>query len=443
MALMLFQWNSSFPWILTEAHPTGEFIETLHNFMSCKRIKLYVIQLSINTYVQHVIKNLKDIFKGVKAVMCELHYVTHCYFPLITLSCECVTRLRYALSIDSSKINISYLDFDMITPSIAVIFLLNYCYSSPVDQIELRHFPHIPRLVTSRFFLTSENATYRELSLIAQDSIGAELNEDDTLFKDLLDVEDEGEADLFEGDFHEGDIAGVSLSTVTSLDDINKEEETKNAIIHTFQRWPNAEIPYVISSSFNARQRSVIYEAMREFDRTSCVKWRPRSFSDRDYVHILKDKGCYSRVGRVGYGGQVLSLGKGCVYHGTAVHELLHAAGFWHEQSRPDRDNFVAVRWENIQAGKEDNFARYSRGEVSTLDLEYDLNSVMHYNNKAFSRNGHPTIVALSGSQKLGQKEGMSQLDVKKLNKLYECDKKSIKVDQCSLYRLKTPQSVF
>ena len=62
----------------------------------------------------------------------------------------------------------------------------------------------------------------------------------------------------------------------------------------------------------------------------SCVKWKPRTY-EKDYVHILKDQGCYSRVGRTG-GAQVLSLGRGCVYKGTVLHEMLHASGFWHEQ---------------------------------------------------------------------------------------------------------------
>lgn len=55
-------------------------------------------------------------------------------------------------------------------------------------------------------------------------------------------------------------------------------------------------------------------------------------------------------VGRVG-GKQDLSLADPCQRVGIIEHEFMHALGFWHEQSRVDRDEYVTVRWENIARG--------------------------------------------------------------------------------------------
>ena len=61
-------------------------------------------------------------------------------------------------------------------------------------------------------------------------------------------------------------------------------------------------------------------------------------------------KRCYSSVGRIG-GAQTVSLDNGCIYTDIVQHELMHAAGFWHEQSRYDRDDYVTIHWSNIQSG--------------------------------------------------------------------------------------------
>lgn len=41
-----------------------------------------------------------------------------------------------------------------------------------------------------------------------------------------------------------------------------------------------------------------------------------------------------------------------CMTHDIVVHELLHAVGLYHEQSRFDRNSYVTVNYNNIAAGK-------------------------------------------------------------------------------------------
>lgn len=69
------------------------------------------------------------------------------------------------------------------------------------------------------------------------------------------------------------------------------------------------------------------------------------------FVHVLlcHDR-CNSNIGRTG-GSQVVSLDQGCVHVSLVIHELMHAAGFFHEQSRTDRDDYVVINYGNIQTG--------------------------------------------------------------------------------------------
>jgi len=44
-----------------------------------------------------------------------------------------------------------------------------------------------------------------------------------------------------------------------------------------------------------------------------------------------------------------------CLDKAIILHELIHALGFYHEQNRPDRDEFVEILWQNIEEGQLNN----------------------------------------------------------------------------------------
>lgn len=60
-------------------------------------------------------------------------------------------------------------------------------------------------------------------------------------------------------------------------------------------------------------------------------------------------------MGRRGGGPQAISIGKNCDKFGIVVHELGHVIGFWHEHTRPDRDEHVSIVRDNIQPGTIDS----------------------------------------------------------------------------------------
>lgn len=67
---------------------------------------------------------------------------------------------------------------------------------------------------------------------------------------------------------------------------------------------------------------------------------------------IYFNASCWSSVGNRQEGLQQLSIGANCDKIGTIQHEFMHALGFWHEQSRSDRDDYVSIMWDRIQAGQ-------------------------------------------------------------------------------------------
>ncbi|XP_057696045.1 low choriolytic enzyme-like [Corythoichthys intestinalis] len=189
-------------------------------------------------------------------------------------------------------------------------------------------------------------------------------------------------------------------------------------------RWPKASdglvyVPYRISQQYSARQRATIMNGLESFAESTCIRFTPRN-GQEDFVDIKSRTGCYSFVGRRG-GGQDVSLSRqGCVFRHIIQHELLHALGFNHEQTRSDRDQHVRILLQNVMPGTESNFRRI---RTRNLGTPYDYNSVMHYGRFAFSRNRQPTIVPIPDENvAIGRADKMSPIDIRRVNILYQCN---------------------
>jgi hypothetical protein len=239
--------------------------------------------------------------------------------------------------------------------------------------------------------------------------------------------------DSFEGDLFEGDIVPDYASIMEAYGpDVVQELEDEGMVLEgdqpeftvrqarTGRRWENrvddvVQIPYTISSFIDATRRAFIDNAVREIgDSSKVVKFVPRT-SQANYIMVVPGNKCSSQVGRTG-GQQILTLGQGCFSKGIVQHEFLHALGFYHEQSRPDRDSFVTINYENIKAGKESNFEK--RTNSNSLGSPYDYSSVMHYSEDDFSSNGGDTI---SAPQEIGQRDGADKVDIRQVLLLYQC----------------------
>lgn len=250
------------------------------------------------------------------------------------------------------------------------------------------------------------------------DILGAPITEEEVKAGLALEITVPDNDPISTSGYFQGDIIIQSRDHLTQILEGDPNGQL-SAISNRQLLWPQGVIPYVISSYYTSGERQVIARAMTELSRKTCLTFVPRS-SHRNYVHILKGQGCSSAVGRAG-GMQTLSLGVGCVHVGVVMHELMHAAGFWHEQSRFDRDSYVTIMWQNIMYGLAYNFDKKSNTLTTNLGLPYDYASIMHYGPNAFSRGTGPTIVAKQHGVHFGQRERLSDMDVKGLNLLYQC----------------------
>lgn len=234
--------------------------------------------------------------------------------------------------------------------------------------------------------------------------------------------QDTGRFGLFEGD----------ILVIPAQSGIAKfEARTTDGVVIDGFRWPAKTLHYRFDSVTQAVKDMVRAATQHITDSTGVVFIELPAQVDAGTPYHVRvqddDFACYSYVGRLkpffSDNHQALNVVPQCGF-GATVHEFLHALGMYHEQSREDRDDHVTILFQNIESGKEHNFGK-AVDDASDI-AEYSYGSIMHYSRYAFSKNGLPTIESKPPGSTLGQRDGMSESDIKSINDAYSTSEGAI-----------------
>jgi len=237
------------------------------------------------------------------------------------------------------------------------------------------------------------------------------------------------------GKYYQGDIRLSREQTLTKY--------AFGSMAVTTKRWPKTGDHIVIKYQIDpiiSKATSVINEAIKEYESKTCLRFIEDKSTDINLTPHIKfsnknGEGCSSPVGKSNrkvndrFTGNEINLDGGgwfsrntCWIKGTVVHEMAHSIGFFHEQSRMDRDSYVKINFKNVKPvdGKPMHYNFHKEFQINSRGHKYDYLSVMHYTKTAFG-DGDVTIVTLDPAyqDKIGQRNGLSDGDVEQINGVF------------------------
>ncbi|XP_068627255.1 uncharacterized protein [Battus philenor] len=209
--------------------------------------------------------------------------------------------------------------------------------------------------------------------------------------------------------------------------------------------WPNAVVPFYIDPDhFDHEQSLSIMTSLSLFAFKTCLKFTPVLVRPSGSQHVMLfqnpngiRKCIFNTEGHSTEEPHRIILGYNCLKSPQIEMTVMRALGFPFEHNRASRDIYIDVQFENIDPDAMELFAKDSKLPIELRPLHYDVNSVMHFGDREFSKNGHRTIIFKDHKVRQDRK-GLSDLDLRKIEIVYgsECQKRDRqeKIDLCQNY---------
>ncbi|OQV25565.1 putative Zinc metalloproteinase nas-14 [Hypsibius exemplaris] len=188
--------------------------------------------------------------------------------------------------------------------------------------------------------------------------------------------------------------------------------------------WPRHTVPFEYGASLGVDEKIVLKGLFFLFHAQTCVRFTARR-KEEDYlvIEMGEFRTLLPSIGKQRLGGrQVLTfLPQDFDEKRIILRDLLRTLGFYYEIERPDRFMFVNVQLKNVMTKDWSKFSLIQGDSINLLGESYDYNSASHFLPEEFAAGDEPTFTVLAPNQEVGQDDGLSEIDVRRVNKAYRC----------------------